>query len=575
MASATPRDLTASSTAINIAATTTLNRNSVARGKSLSEAEAADVVRAFMSPRQIELDRRWRQYNMRQYDLCKADWNGRQDVNDAGEVEAVMRRGYLDGGYVDSGQSLPVKFRKPTAPGGLVTRVVNRFAGLLFSERRLPQWDANGDNDTADYAAAVAKAGKLWLTMRVAKRFGGAMGTAIVGLRTYNGQIQYEAHDPRWVSPEWSDRGRLQLKSVEIRYLYDQIDWDPDARAWVTTWLWYRRIINETEDTEFEPAFFDPRDDNEPDWVVKSTAQHDLGFCPVVWIQNLPNPSEPDGLPDYMPRAVDLANAPDQIAAQTHKAALAALDPTHWAATDAEEQEVRLGLGHMLTLPAGSQMGTLEISAEVIKAGMDLNDKETDNFLELCDVVLEETEKVQTAFEVERRRERMYAKADEQRGQYGNGAIDLIVMAFKVAQKFGANRPDMGKALTLPPKVVTNDDGSIKREPRKLGPAPWFIDLDWPRYTEVALADIQQAVDSAAKAKLAKLVAGETATSSVAEYFRVKNIQAELEKLRKADEADKAEFESQATQPVQKNGKPAAAAPGGGAMKLGGLTERL
>lgn len=415
-----------------------------ASGQVIDQREMNRVARLGLSTRQLELNRLWSYYRCQQYEARKIDWNG-SERRDPIETEIIATAGFLPAGFVDvGGQQMPLKFRRPTAPYHLIKVIVDRFTGLLFSEKRHPQLTVEGDEDTEDYANALAKSSRLWAQMIKARQYGGAMGSVAVGFQFVDGRPQVDVHDPRWCIPDFLDRSTHKLRSIEKRYMYPLEERDEQGR-WVENWYWYRRIIDDRTDILFEPAKVESGD--EPEWKVQKQVEHALGFCPVIWLQNLPIEDDIDGDPDCE-GIVDQVETIDSLIAQANLGTLANLDPTLLLITDAELPTLRKGSGNAVKLPAGSSGTYLEIGGAGIKVALELTTQLRSWALEVAQCVLEHPDvSAATATEIERRYESMIAKADILREQYGEKLVKpLVEMMLEAARKFGAPRMEPGHA---------------------------------------------------------------------------------------------------------------------------------
>src|SRR5690242_9439502 len=92
----------------------------------------------FMSVRQQELDLLWRFYRCANYDDRQLNWDGSQHVPRVEQNSYVATAGYSPPGFYDAGQTSPLATRRPNAPYYLDKVIVDRFTGLMFSERRHP-----------------------------------------------------------------------------------------------------------------------------------------------------------------------------------------------------------------------------------------------------------------------------------------------------------------------------------------------------------------------------------------------------------------------------------------------------
>lgn len=278
------------------------------------------LARLGLSPRQQELNRLWSWYRCQSYEARRCDWDGKERF-DPIEHEAVARAGYIPPGFYSAAvNNLPLKFRRPTTPYALVKVIVDRFTGLLFSERRHPQIRVDGDPETEGTAGAIAEASRLWSAMIQARTYGGATGTAVVGFQFMEGRPVVEVHDPRWVSPVFADRASLRLTELDKRYMYPADERDPQTGTWVQVWYWYRRLITAERDILWKPIVVG--DGQEPDWedpsLVEANVEHGFGFCPAVWIQNLPCADDADGDSDCI-GIYDLVESIDALLAQANR----------------------------------------------------------------------------------------------------------------------------------------------------------------------------------------------------------------------------------------------------------------
>jgi hypothetical protein len=411
--------------------------------KDMAANAAGRIARLGMTERQQELNFLWGVYRCQQYEGRKLDWNGREHL-DRMASDVVAHAGYLPPGFVNganaSNQSFPLKFRRPTAPYSLVKTIVDRFSGLLFSENQHPEITVEGDPVTEDWLRAIAQVARLWQQMFLARTYGGAMGSVAVGFQFVNGKPVVEVHDPRWLFPEFVEHGSMELVALEKRYRYMKEVLDPQTLRWDKKEFWYRRVIDKEKDTLFEPAPVDKGE--EPEWVVARQAEHNFGFCPVIWVQNAPVQDVDDGDPDCTSAAYQTVEAIDALISQAYRGIIANCDPTLVINSKAEMADVKVGSDNALRVPDGSAT-YLELQASGPKAAMEQAEQFRKNVLEMCACVLEHPDIAgKTATEVERMYQSMLAKADVYREQYGQRCvIPLLEMMYRAATIVGQPRP--------------------------------------------------------------------------------------------------------------------------------------
>lgn len=516
------------------------------------------IGRLGMTPRQQALNRLWAWYRCEAYSARRVDWNGRA-APDPIEHEAIAHAGFIPPGFYDAGDSFPIKFRRPTAPYALCKVIVDRFTGLLFSERHHPKIEVEGDDLTEDFLQALAEAGRLWPMMIQARTFGGAMGSVALGFQFVDGQIEFESHDPRWCKPMFRDRAKLELGAFEKRYMYPQDEQQSDTGEYVTNWYWYRRVITEMQDILFEPV--PVGDGQEPEWVPAKTVEHNFGFCPVVWVQNLPVDDDTDGDPDCL-GVYEMIEAIDALLAQANKGVLANCDPTLLLVTKAEMSDIKKGSDNAIKLPDGSG-SYLEISGSGPKAATDLAQDLRGKVLEVAQCVLEHPDVAnRTATEIERVYSSMITKADVIREQYGERGIKpLVGKVLAAAQKLSELVVDeeteerVRQEVRLPPKKVQGEGGELelhKREPGPGGP----IEIRWPAYFGSSLTDVELATRSAIAAKAGKLIDQNHAVRFIAEHFKVEDVQAMLENIKREGAEEETAMAEQALGMLRTPGVP-------------------
>jgi len=491
--------------------------------------EGKRLGRLGLSPRQQEMNHLWSYYMCAQYAERRVDWDGSDYMSHTEKVAVASGKMMANGFYDANGQAAPLKFRRPTAPYHLCKVIVDRFTSLLFSEKRHPKISVEADPVTEDFAETVAEEGRLWPTMMQARTFGGATGSVAVGFQFLNGRPYFEVHDPRWVFPYFADRSTLELGALEKRYVFFQEVYDPEAEKYVEVPFWYRRVIDHERDIIFKPA--PVGDGNEPEWEVERGVEHGFGFCPVQWIQNLPVVGDIDGLSDCH-GTYDMMESVDCLQSQAQRGVIANCDPTLIISSEAEMDSVKTGSAQAIRIPNGS-VSYLELSGSGPKSARELAQEYRQQILEVNQCFLEGDQQAggaMTATEVERRYSSMLAKADVLREQYGERGVKpllrKVLAAVRQLQNGKATTEGITRyVLNLPPKVIAPANGSAARvQERKLGMGPYNASLNWPRYFEPSLADIQQAVTAAASAKAGLLVDEEHASKFVQEYFQIEDL---------------------------------------------------
>lgn len=406
-----------------------------------------------MSPRQLELNRRWAWYCCEQYESRAIDWDGSERL-DRVSHDAVSRGGNLPGGFYMA-EELPLKFRHPPAPYHLPRVIVNRFTGLMFSEAQHPYLTVPGDPATEKYLAAIAQATRLWATMMSARTFGGAQGTVVIGYKVIEGDIVLEVFDARWITPKWKSRERLELAGFEKRYKYVEYVENADGQFDEIEY-WYRRVVDTQRDVVWDMV--PVGDGSEPNWDEIKPSQlveRVLPECPAVWIQNKPVVDDEDGEPDCH-GVYDMVEEMDALRGQATRGTKANSDPTLHIGSNQKMGELRKGSANALKTEAGGTVGYVEITGSGPKAAWDIAKDMKADILEVAQCVLERDGTQQkTATEVLNDRASMVSNIDILREQYGQkGFVPLLKKILRTIRAL----EQAGQTVNLPPEIITNPD---------------------------------------------------------------------------------------------------------------------
>lgn len=449
-----------------------------------------------LSSRQKYLSELWSYFRAAEHEDKRTDWDGRPATTSYLRG-AIRRETFAAPGYEQISENVSFFDRRPVAPLSIVRQIVSRFTGLLFSDRRQPRMTVPGDNQTEDALNAQLRHGNFWPAMYQARNYGGSMGSSCVGFRFLQGNVQFEAFDPRWAHPEFLGRGVNDLVKLTIQYTYSKEE--QQDGEYKTVWYWFRRVIDTETDTTWVPI---KCRDKEPNWdyMKHNVVRHGLGFVPYEWIQNLRSDDEIDGDPDCM-GCYSMVKAVDHLISEVFAGTINNCDPTLTLTTNENLASIQKGSDNAIKLPQGSSAQYLELQGAGPRIGMEVAKELRDEVYRLAqcvpDWVLQQNQGEKTATEIERIFSSMFEKADALRGQYGPPMIRLcqkLLQAIRqytsireVPQEDGTVRLIRGR-IYMPPKVVQQPDGDIVEVPRALGKGT-LCDIRWPSYQRPSYTD--------------------------------------------------------------------------------------
>jgi hypothetical protein len=477
-------------------------------------------------------------YDTTQYNHLKLDWWGMNADN----LETVSPEILVPNGFTQPAMSMSVRGKRPTAPYHLCKAVVDRFTGLLFGETRKPKLTVEGDPDTEQFLLAAMEQMRFTAKMREARTIGGSCGSVLVTAHVREGKFSLEVHNPKHLQIMWKDRRTFTPAAVLKSYRYpvevDHYDKQGNVDGTEIVDFLYRRIITSEHDIVYKPVQL--TDDASFEWEVEDQVEHNLGFFPGVWIQNLPVTESEDGHPDCHGSWQNF-DTMDRIISQINQAILANLDPTLVLGVDpkvmaSQGGSVRTGSAGALNVGPGGTANFLEITGSGVKAGQEFFDRLKQNTLDVVRCVMVDPQTISGAAQSAKAIEYIYApmleKSDDLRAQYGDlGMIPLLLIVEKMARHLlGQEFPLEPDAATGAPRVLKN---AFKLPPRKLpdgtmgqqtlGPGG-YLALQWGPYFQPTVDDDQKVIGNIVAAKAGGLIDQETAVKSAAPVFDVRDV---------------------------------------------------
>jgi len=456
------------------------------------------------------LSRLWAYYVGCQHLHNSYDWDGREVLGDDPDwvTAATSSNKFVGKDDVDPGFFIPMRHRRPCATFPMAPVVVNGFTAFLFGEGRWPEIRVDGDADTQDYVRAIVDAAKIREAMLLARSMGGAMGTACISYTLVTGTPRTEVHDAKNIQVlAWADRGFLiPAHVVEIYKFQKQEELDGKLAR---VWYWHKREWTASADIVYNDAPVGKGDD--PVFTVASAVQHDLGFCPFVWVQNLPSGDGEDGLSDYdgLP---DLFDQIDRLLSAVSKGTILNVDPTlllKMRKEDLRGAQIRKGTDNAIVTGTDGSASYLELSGSSVAAGLAMLKQLVQHACERAKFVLIDPEKISGAAQSGKAIEYLYApmiaQTDVLRLTWGEALKRLLEGMWKMCVAYHGRPatvmdPETGEAweskttVILPPRVVRGTDGSTTLVERAPGAGGNNIRLVWPPYFQPTISDIDTAI---------------------------------------------------------------------------------
>lgn len=204
------------------------------------------------------------------------------------------------------GKVVPLRERAPCVIYPLPKIATNRVVDFCFGETRFPVLTVPETKDgsgvynlaiSADDAEAltsgisdlVKHAAVRSVLVRMMRR-GLQERTAVAIFSIREGQYAVELPSPDHCQATFAgDDPSREVIALSWVYQYAAEVYDEKLRDVVTQRLWFRRDIDATSVTEYEPTPVDTDGRKAPAWKAKPPVPHGFGFCPVLWVRNVPS----------------------------------------------------------------------------------------------------------------------------------------------------------------------------------------------------------------------------------------------------------------------------------------------
>jgi hypothetical protein len=441
----------------------------------------------------------------------------------------LVRKAVLEGTIYDNqpchwheerngaGEYVPVADRAPSVRYSLCRMVVEDSVALLFGDGHFPGIQCDDDATLEALKALVAETRLDALMMDAAHR--GSVGSVAIRLRVLNQRPFFDVFDTAYLTPVYDPEAPDTLVGIKEQYrvkgrdladLGYQIDDDMLGAD-----FWFRREWDENDETWFIPQ---PVIDEKPPQIDASrSVSHRLGFCPWVWIKNLPGGDGVDGWCTFRPAIETQIEIEYQLSLGA-RALKYSSAPTLLLKSPATSGAIMFGAGDTILVDESGDGKWLEIDGNAAKAVIEYVRSLRELALESVHGNRSNADKVSAA-QSGRAQELMHQPliwlADKLRTSYGEcGLLPLLRMVVKAAQRY---------PLRIAGKPVKMAGGAD-------------ISLLWPRWFPLTADDRQADGSTLATLTSRGLMSRETAVKQLAPVYDVPDVDAEISAIM-SDEA--------------------------------------
>lgn len=193
----------------------------------------------------------------------------------------------------DEGSYVKLKDRKPKIIFPFAKVYAERLSSKLCGASTFPKFEIE-DDEEADYflnkvliKESYFRPNMLSLSKDLVLRT-----SAFVRFQFSEGVLKYTKYNTNYCYPEFDDAG--ELESVEIKYVYDTNEVDPQTGKMIKRW--YKLELNKTSDVLYDNPIYNENSD--PIFEVAETVNHEFGFVQGEWFRYGENVHSPDGEDD-------------------------------------------------------------------------------------------------------------------------------------------------------------------------------------------------------------------------------------------------------------------------------------
>jgi len=455
-------------------------------------------------------------------------------------VQDMAKRYDWDGNIVSDGNApiapgwvVPMAQRKPCARYDLSKVIVGRFTALLFGTDRFPEVMIAGDPEQEEYVRGLCEATRLPLRMIEARNVGGSQGSVAVSFAFVDGKPKLEVHKAKHCTVlDWRDRSELRPSSVLKAYKYPRRVFDSESGKLKTVDFFYARHWTETTETLWEPIPFSVANSTRWSAAPRTVVEHNYGFCPVYWAQNLPNDEDEDGFSDYA-GLLDNLDEMNRLMSAGVRAVKANSDPTFVVKEDPalKTEHLRKGQGSAIFSRGGAEYVVLPAHTidSITKTKEDLRQAT----LDVASVIAADPETLSGAAQSAAALRLLYApmtaQADIYREQYGEMLIKPLLIGML---KASASLEAQGFEVYLPKRIVrVEGSDEVKILDRVRGESEQ-ISLNWNPYFSPTWQDIKAAAEAVKSANGDKAILSQRSSlAAVASLFGVEDVDDEMHRI--------------------------------------------
>lgn len=391
------------------------------------------------------------------------------------------------------------------------------------------------DDEAEDWLNTVAQQATMSDVLAQARNYGGAQGVACVSFAIRDGEVSFEAHNPKHCWPlAWRDARRHRPAAIVSVYRGE----NPMAKSTRDLPL-VARYWDEQTEAIYQQVWDETR--REWSWREVETVTHGLGFCPVYWHPQRTRDCSHEGTPD----GGDILDEIDDVVELSSAASCTTKrnsDDTLVVKEDPALNPGKVHKGGHNTIFSRGGAEYLSQKGDSAKVCEELAEKRAQRLYRRCGVVMVDLEtlgKATTGEALRRLFQRTLKTTGMLRRDYARGLIVPLCQGLLDAARRLGNR---NQAIVVPPRVVEDKVlGVMKETPRSPGTSS-FVTCVWPDAFQPTMQDLQAMLTTASTATGGKQVMSRRTALAWLKMspLPIQSVEEELEQI-KHDEEEAAE----------------------------------
>lgn len=268
---------------------------------------------------------------------------------------------------------IPMRNRRPSIRYGLVKILVNDTTGILFGDIHFPSFNSNLEGDPAKiFQTALQRfSDELALpAVMLDAAMRGSVGSIVIRLQVFKGFAFLDVMETTFLTPEYDAENPEHLLKVtekfktkgrdlvKLGYTIPEEDLEKS--------YWCQRVWDDKADTCYVPWLVTEKE-HTPIVDAARTVTHSLGFCPLVWVKNLPGGEGVDGVATFADEVIDTSIEIDYQLSQGGRGLKYNSQPTTVIKTDDTKPQVLIA-GDAIQVPTEGDAKLLETTGDASKS---------------------------------------------------------------------------------------------------------------------------------------------------------------------------------------------------------------